>query len=101
MTRGTRQTRRREPRARGAGDIDVVGEAATGSEAVQLALEYKPAVVLMDIRMPETDGLEATRRIGCNTGLGDVRVLILTTFETDEYVFEALRGGASGFAGLC
>ncbi len=80
-----------------AGDIEVVGEAATGVEAVQLARQHAPDVVLMDIRMPEMDGLEATRRIASDAGLAGVRVLILTTFEADEYVFEALRGGASGF----
>ena len=80
-----------------AGDMEVVGEAATGLEAVHLAVEHKPDVVLMDIRMPELDGLEATRRIASNAEVAGVRVLILTTFEADEYVFEALRGGASGF----
>jgi DNA-binding NarL/FixJ family response regulator len=80
-----------------AGDIEVVGEAATGLEAVHLAIEHKPDVVLMDIRMPQLDGLEATRRIASDPELTGARVLILTTFEADEYVFEALRGGASGF----
>ena len=80
-----------------AGDIDVVGEAASGEEALAQTREKRPDVVLMDIRMPNTDGLEATRRISADTGLAGVRVLILTTFEVDEYVFEALRSGASGF----
>ena len=80
-----------------AGDIEVVGEAASGEEAVAQARDTRPDVVLMDIRMPNTDGLEATRRISADPGLAGVRVLILTTFEVDEYVFEALRSGASGF----
>jgi DNA-binding NarL/FixJ family response regulator len=72
----------------------VVGEASTGAEAVTVAEETKPDVVLMDVRMPEMDGIEATRRI---TSSMDVRVLILTTFDLDEYVFAALRAGACGF----
>ena len=80
-----------------AGDIEVVGEAASGDEALAQAREKRPDVVLMDIRMPNTDGLEATRRIATDPGLAGVRILILTTFEVDEYVFEALRSGASGF----
>ncbi len=80
-----------------AGDIEVVGEAASGDEALARARETRPDVVLMDIRMPNTDGLEATRRIATEPALAGVRVLILTTFEVDEYVFEALRSGASGF----
>jgi DNA-binding NarL/FixJ family response regulator len=80
-----------------AGDIDVVGEASTGAEAVELARQHRPDVVLMDIRMPQMDGLEATRHIVSDPSLAAVRVLILTTFEADEYVFEALRAGASGF----
>jgi DNA-binding NarL/FixJ family response regulator len=78
-------------------DIRVVGEAADGHEAVALAHRHLPAVVLMDIRMPALDGLDATREIAAAPGLADVKVLILTTFETDEYVFDALRSGASGF----
>ena len=78
-------------------DVEVVGEAANGEQAIVLAREQRPDVVLMDIRMPGLDGLEATRRIVADTGLAAVRVLILTTFEVDEYVFEALRAGASGF----
>jgi DNA-binding NarL/FixJ family response regulator len=80
-------------------DMVVVGEAATGREAVQLARETTPDVVLMDIRMPDTDGLTATREITEDESLAGVRVLILTTFEVDEYVFRALRYGASGFLG--
>ena len=78
-------------------DIEVVGEADDGEQAARLAAELVPDVVLMDIRMPGTDGLEATRRIAADPRLADVRVIILTTFELDEYVFEALRVGASGF----
>jgi DNA-binding NarL/FixJ family response regulator len=78
-------------------DIEVVGEANDGEEAVRLAWELVPDVVLMDIRMPGTDGLEATRRILHDQRLDHVRILILTTFDVDEYVFEALRVGASGF----
>jgi DNA-binding NarL/FixJ family response regulator len=80
---------------RSADDIEVVGEAANGREAVDLVALEQPDVVLMDIRMPEMDGLEATRRI-VERG-ADTRVLILTTFDLDEYVFGALRAGASGF----
>jgi DNA-binding NarL/FixJ family response regulator len=78
-------------------DIEVVGEAANGDEAVSLALEHRPDVVLMDIRMPGTDGLTATRRIAEDARLHDVRVVILTTFDLDEHVFEAIRLGANGF----
>ena len=78
-------------------DINVVGEAANGDEAVLLALEKRPDVVLMDIRMPVVDGLVATRRIVEDERLEDVKVVILTTFDLDEYVFEAIRAGANGF----
>jgi DNA-binding NarL/FixJ family response regulator len=78
-------------------DIEVVAEAADGLQAVRLAQETRPDVVLMDIRMPGVDGLEATRRIAADPALAGTRVVILTTFELDEYVFEALRTGASGF----
>jgi DNA-binding NarL/FixJ family response regulator len=80
-----------------ADDIEVVGEAANGAEAIELARSARPEVVLMDIRMPLLDGLEATRRIVTDELLAGVRVVVLTTFELDEYVFEALRAGASGF----
>jgi len=78
-------------------DIKVVGQAADGDEAVRLATRVTPDVLLMDIRMPRLDGIEATRRIAAQPGLGSVRVVILTTFEMDEYVFEGLRAGAYGF----
>ena len=78
-------------------DVTVVGEAADGDEAVKMAREHRPDVILMDIRMPGTDGLEATRAISVDPSLADVHILILTTFEEDEYVFEAIRVGASGF----
>jgi DNA-binding NarL/FixJ family response regulator len=78
-------------------DIAVVGEAGDGREAVSLTKQKKPDVVLMDIRMPELDGLAATREVAADGRLAGVRIVILTTFELDEYVFEALRSGASGF----
>jgi DNA-binding NarL/FixJ family response regulator len=78
-------------------DIDVVAEAADGVQAVELTREHVPDVVLMDIRMPRMDGLEATRRIASDPTLAGTRVVVLTTFELDEYVFGALRAGASGF----
>jgi DNA-binding NarL/FixJ family response regulator len=78
-------------------DLEVVGEAADGAEAVRVAGEVAPDVILMDIRMPGVDGLEATRRICSDPELAGVHILILTTFEEDEYVFEAIRFGASGF----
>jgi CheY-like chemotaxis protein len=78
-------------------DLEVVGEAGNGAEAVDLARSARPDVVLMDIRMPVLDGLEATRRIVADELLAGVRVLVLTTFDLDEYVYEALRAGASGF----
>jgi DNA-binding NarL/FixJ family response regulator len=78
-------------------DIEVVGEAGDGAQAVRLAVETVPDVVLMDIRMPVLDGLEATRRIVEEPRCSAVRIVILTTFDLDEYVFEALRVGASGF----
>jgi DNA-binding NarL/FixJ family response regulator len=79
-------------------DLEVVGEAADGRQAVQIAARLGPDVVVMDVRMPVMDGIEATRRITAGQGAGVPRVLILTTFDLDEYVFEALRAGASGFA---
>ncbi|MEU6980705.1 MULTISPECIES: response regulator transcription factor [unclassified Streptomyces] len=78
-------------------DIEVAGEAADGEEAVARVRELRPDVVLMDIRMPHLDGLAATRLITGDPELGAVRVVMLTTFELDEYVFEAIRSGASGF----
>jgi DNA-binding NarL/FixJ family response regulator len=78
-------------------DIQVVGEAADGTQAVTLTKALTPDVVLMDIRMPGLDGLEATRQITADGRLGKVRIVILTTFELDEYLFDALRHGASGF----
>jgi DNA-binding NarL/FixJ family response regulator len=78
-------------------DIEVVGEASDGDEAVRLVRRLAPDVVLMDIRMPGTDGLAATRAIAGDERLSGARIIILTTFELDEYVFEAIRSGASGF----
>jgi DNA-binding NarL/FixJ family response regulator len=78
-------------------DIDLVAEATTGAEAVEIARSRQPDVLLMDVRMPVMDGIEATRRITQDQRCGGVRVLILTTFDLDEYVYAALRAGASGF----
>ncbi|MGW1543592.1 response regulator [Streptomyces sp. NPDC002309] len=80
-------------------DMEVVGEASDGAEAVRLAKERHADVVLMDIRMPGTDGLAATRLISSDPGLAHVRIVILTTFEVDDYVVRSLRAGASGFLG--
>jgi DNA-binding NarL/FixJ family response regulator len=82
---------------RSAGDIDVVGEAADGRQAVELAVRERPDVVLMDIRMPNVDGVQATRTITLDPRLRATRVLVLSTFDLDEYVFDAIRAGASGF----
>ncbi|RBY74708.1 DNA-binding response regulator [Blastococcus sp. TF02-09] len=82
-----------------ADDLEVVGEAGNGDEAVRRTRELRPDVVLMDIRMPGTDGLAAARAITGAPELSDVKVIVLTTFEADDYVLEALRSGASGFLG--
>jgi DNA-binding NarL/FixJ family response regulator len=78
-------------------DIEVVGEAADGREAIKLASDLAPDLILMDIRMPAVDGLEATRAIAADASLAGVRIVILTTFDLDEYVFDSLLAGASGF----
>jgi DNA-binding NarL/FixJ family response regulator len=78
-------------------DMAVIGEAGNGEEAISLTRETRPDVVLMDISMPRLDGVQATKRIAADDRVEGVRVLILTTFESDEHVFDALRGGASGF----
>jgi DNA-binding NarL/FixJ family response regulator len=78
-------------------DLVVVGEAGTGVEAIELATRERPDIVLMDVRMPQLDGIEATRRICASAQTASTRVLILTTFDLDEYVYGALRAGASGF----
>ena len=80
-------------------DLEVIGEAANGHEVVALTRATRPDVVLMDVRMPDLDGLAATRQITTDANLAAVRVLVLTTFEIDEYIFAALRAGASGFLG--
>ena len=77
--------------------IEVVGEAASGADAVMLARRFIPDIVLMDIRMPDLDGIQATRLIRADPGLETTRIIILTTFDLDEYVYLALRAGASGF----
>src|SRR6187549_1864568 len=82
-----------------AADLEVVGEAANGREAVDLVRSTRADVVVMDVRMPEMDGLEATRAICADEDLAGVKVLVVTTFEIDEYVVQALRAGASGFLG--
>jgi DNA-binding NarL/FixJ family response regulator len=84
---------------RSAGDMEVVGEAVDGADALRRARELRPDVVLMDIRMPGTDGISATQLITSDPDLADVKVLILTTFEADDHVLAALRAGASGFLG--
>src|ERR1700722_16555104 len=80
-------------------DMEVLGEATTGDEAVALCRTERADIVLMDIRMPELDGIEATRRIMADDDLAQVKILILTTFETEDLIVEALRAGASGYLG--
>lgn len=80
-----------------ADDLEVVGEAADGAQAVEMARQHRADVVLMDIRMPSVDGLEATRRIAADQDLEGVKVIILTTFESEQYIYQAIRSGASGF----
>jgi DNA-binding NarL/FixJ family response regulator len=80
-------------------DLEVVGEAANGIEALNMAIQTRADVVLMDIRMPEMDGIEATRQITSNEDLASVKVIVLTTFEVDSHVVEAIRAGTSGFVG--
>jgi DNA-binding NarL/FixJ family response regulator len=79
------------------GDIEVVGEAVNGEQVIDLARKLRADIILMDIRMPGMDGLEATKQVAADEDLAGVKVIILTTFETDEYVYQALRAGASGF----
>jgi DNA-binding NarL/FixJ family response regulator len=80
-------------------DMEIVGEAGTGTEAVQVTKRNRPDVIVMDIRMPDMDGIQATQAISADPDLRDVKVLILTTFETEDMIVEALRAGASGFLG--